>query len=157
MVAEEITESICILLGHPRSCPHGSPIPKGSCCEAVARACEAAVVPLTEVALGAAARIAYVNGASDERHHRLTHFGVVPGATIRLHQLRPAVVVMLDNVRLAMEPCIAREIFVWKKSPAVDGAAGSPPAERQKKWYDGQQERAEPKTRGRRLLRFWRR
>ena len=43
MVAEEITESICILLGHPRSCPHGSPIPRGPCCEAAARACEAAV------------------------------------------------------------------------------------------------------------------
>ena len=31
VLAEEITESICTLLGHPRTCPHGSPIPLGPC------------------------------------------------------------------------------------------------------------------------------
>jgi Fe2+ transport system protein FeoA len=63
--------------------------------------------------LGVSARVAYVNASSDERHHRLTHFGVVPGATVKLHQRKPTVVVMLENSRLAMEDCIARDIYVW--------------------------------------------
>lgn len=28
----EFTDALCTLLGHPRKCPHGNPIPKGSCC-----------------------------------------------------------------------------------------------------------------------------
>jgi Mn-dependent DtxR family transcriptional regulator len=24
---------MCTLLGHPTACPHGSPIPKGECCD----------------------------------------------------------------------------------------------------------------------------
>ena len=29
---EEVTTSICTLLGHPLSCPHGKAIPPGDCC-----------------------------------------------------------------------------------------------------------------------------
>src|SRR5262249_18595780 len=28
----EVENSICSFLGHPRSCPHGRPIPQGNCC-----------------------------------------------------------------------------------------------------------------------------
>lgn len=28
----EVTEKICTFLHHPRTCPHGSPIPRGECC-----------------------------------------------------------------------------------------------------------------------------
>ena len=31
-VTHELVDSICILLGHPRVCPHGMPIPQGQCC-----------------------------------------------------------------------------------------------------------------------------
>jgi Mn-dependent DtxR family transcriptional regulator len=26
------TDKICSFLGHPRTCPHGAPIPPGACC-----------------------------------------------------------------------------------------------------------------------------
>jgi putative ABC transport system ATP-binding protein len=29
----EVTEKICVFLHHPETCPHGSPIPRGACCE----------------------------------------------------------------------------------------------------------------------------
>jgi DtxR family Mn-dependent transcriptional regulator len=29
----EVTEKICVFLNHPDTCPHGSPIPRGACCE----------------------------------------------------------------------------------------------------------------------------
>jgi Mn-dependent DtxR family transcriptional regulator len=28
------TDKICAFLGHPRTCPHGAPIPPGPCCGA---------------------------------------------------------------------------------------------------------------------------
>jgi putative ABC transport system ATP-binding protein len=29
----EVTEKICVFLNHPATCPHGSPIPRGTCCQ----------------------------------------------------------------------------------------------------------------------------
>jgi putative ABC transport system ATP-binding protein len=33
ILSPEATEKICSFLGHPRTCPHGAPIPPGACCE----------------------------------------------------------------------------------------------------------------------------
>jgi ABC-type lipoprotein export system ATPase subunit/Mn-dependent DtxR family transcriptional regulator len=33
ILSAEATDKICAFLGHPRTCPHGSPIPPGPCCE----------------------------------------------------------------------------------------------------------------------------
>jgi putative ABC transport system ATP-binding protein len=32
ILSPEATEKICTFLGHPRTCPHGAPIPPGRCC-----------------------------------------------------------------------------------------------------------------------------
>jgi len=34
ILSPEATEKICTFLGHPRTCPHGAPIPRGRCCGA---------------------------------------------------------------------------------------------------------------------------
>jgi len=34
ILSPEVTDRMCALLGHPAACPHGSPIPKGPCCDA---------------------------------------------------------------------------------------------------------------------------
>ena len=33
ILSAEATDKICAFLGHPKTCPHGSPIPPGPCCE----------------------------------------------------------------------------------------------------------------------------
>ncbi len=33
ILSPEATDKICAFLGHPRTCPHGAPIPIGPCCE----------------------------------------------------------------------------------------------------------------------------
>jgi Mn-dependent DtxR family transcriptional regulator len=51
ILSPEATERICTFLGHPRTCPHGSPIPAGECCIAAktANANEAHIdAPLTK-------------------------------------------------------------------------------------------------------------
>jgi len=37
ILSPEVTEKICSFLGHPNTCPHGSPIPAGECCEKAGR------------------------------------------------------------------------------------------------------------------------
>jgi energy-coupling factor transporter ATP-binding protein EcfA2 len=37
ILSPEVTDKICSFLGHPDSCPHGSPIPAGECCEKAGR------------------------------------------------------------------------------------------------------------------------
>ncbi len=32
ILSPEATDKICAFLGHPRTCPHGAPIPRGECC-----------------------------------------------------------------------------------------------------------------------------
>lgn len=32
-LTEEFADALCTFLGHPRECPHGRSIPKGSCCK----------------------------------------------------------------------------------------------------------------------------
>ena len=34
ILSPEATDKICAFLGHPRTCPHGAPIPPGACCAA---------------------------------------------------------------------------------------------------------------------------
>ncbi|HEV2492233.1 MAG TPA: iron dependent repressor, metal binding and dimerization domain protein [Terriglobia bacterium] len=31
-LSPEVTDKICTFLHHPQTCPHGDPIPRGSCC-----------------------------------------------------------------------------------------------------------------------------
>jgi putative ABC transport system ATP-binding protein len=38
VLSPEATDKICAFLGHPRTCPHGAPIPPGPCCGRVAGA-----------------------------------------------------------------------------------------------------------------------
>jgi ABC-type glutathione transport system ATPase component len=38
ILSPEVTDKICAFLGHPETCPHGSPIPAGECCAKNGRA-----------------------------------------------------------------------------------------------------------------------
>ena len=44
ILSPEATERICSFLGHPRTCPHGSPIPAGECCLAAKTAAQQSAV-----------------------------------------------------------------------------------------------------------------
>lgn len=118
MLADQVTESICTLLGHPRECPHGSPIPEGRCCREARRSVESLVVPLTRLAAGEEGKVAYLSSASPSRLHKLMAFGIAPGMRVRVHQHYPTLVVQCEHTQLAMEEEIARDIHVWREGPA---------------------------------------
>ena len=115
-VVPEVTESICTLLGHPRECPHGSPIPEGQCCREARRVVEKVVVSLAQLTSGEAARIAYINTRKHSRLHKLVAFGLCPGVLIKVHQKSPSFVIQYDETQLALEAEVAADIFVWRSS-----------------------------------------
>jgi DtxR family Mn-dependent transcriptional regulator len=112
MLDTEAADSICILLGHPRTCPHGKYIPPGECCEAGETALRPLVVPLTELDSGEAATVAYVGTRDNGRLSYLTSLGVVTGRPVQLVQKRPSFIVKVDENSVAFDESIAREIFV---------------------------------------------
>jgi DtxR family transcriptional regulator, Mn-dependent transcriptional regulator len=118
MLADQVTESICTLLGHPRECPHGSPIPEGRCCREARQSVESLVVPLTRLAAGEEGKVAYLSSASPSRLHKLMAFGIAPGMRVRVHQHYPTMVIQCEHTQLAMEEEIARDIHVWRENKA---------------------------------------
>ena len=113
IVTPEVVDSICTLLGHPRECPHGAPIPEGECCKCSARTAQSSVAPLTELELGQSARIAYVNCRDDQRLHKMDGLHIRPGASIKLHQTYPSYVIECEGANVALDEEIASNICVW--------------------------------------------
>jgi DtxR family Mn-dependent transcriptional regulator len=113
-LADQVTESICTLLGHPRECPHGSPIPEGRCCREARQVVESLVVPVTQLSPGEEGRVAYLSSKSQSRLHKLMAFGIAPGMNIKVHQHYPTIVLECEHTQLAMEAEIAGDIQVWR-------------------------------------------
>ena len=97
IVNPDLVDSICTLLGHPRECPHGMPIPKGKCCIEHAQTVESSVIPLYQLEVGESAKIAYVNAPNDQQLHRLENLLIRPGMTVKLHQRYPSFVIECEN------------------------------------------------------------
>ena len=85
ILAPELVASICTLFGHPKECPHGGKISEGECCRQARKTLSSAVVPLSEMNIGEEVKVAYVNTRSNSRMHKLSHFGIIPGASISIH------------------------------------------------------------------------
>jgi DtxR family transcriptional regulator, Mn-dependent transcriptional regulator len=133
ILATDIVDGICTLLGHPRECPHGFSIPEGECCKVSARYVQRVIVPLTELKIGQSARVAYVYARSDQQLHRLTSLQIRPGTVVRLHQEYPSYVIECDGASIALDAEVARNINVWfeGEDPVVrdipaDGEQGRP-------------------------------
>ncbi len=114
ILAPQVVDSICTLLGHPRECPHGASIPAGKCCLEAKDVVDNVVIPLIRLEAGKTARIAYVSTPSHPRLHKLLSFGLTPGVAIKVHQKSPSYVISCEQTELALEEDVARDIYVWK-------------------------------------------
>ncbi len=112
IISPEVAQSICTLLGHPKQCPHGSPIPKGECCDQEAETVEPIITSLTNLAPGSKGKIAYLLLYNHPDLHKLLSFGLVPGTPFNLHQTFPTYVLEIGETTLALESEIAEKIFV---------------------------------------------
>ena len=112
IISLEVADSICTLLGHPAECPHGSPIPKGACCESVAETVEPIIASLDKFSAGSKGKIAYLALQNHPDLHRLLSLGLVPGTLFNLHQTFPTHVIEVGETTIALEQEIAEKIFV---------------------------------------------
>ena len=113
VLAEGITNSICTLLGHPRYCPHGKPIPEGECCRQAREELRSIVVSCDQLQVGETARVAYFSTREHSRLLKLSALGISPGTSIKLIQKWPAYVVQCEETEVALEPEVAKNIHVW--------------------------------------------
>lgn len=112
ILSPEATDSVCTLLGHPPTCPHGKPLPSGPCCNAFQKTLRPLVTGLPALELGRHGRIVFIAPRFHDRMDRLAALGVVPGSTVRLHQRAPSFVIEVGETTIALDPEIAREIYV---------------------------------------------
>lgn len=116
ILAERVVDRVCTFLGHPPNCPHGHPIPPGSCCQVYSKKVEPLITRLIDLPLGASGSVVFIAPRSVSRLNRLAAFGVVPGSNIRLVERKPSVVLACGHTSIAVEDEIGREIYV---RPAV--------------------------------------
>jgi len=107
-----VDESVCTLLGHPKLCPDGNPIPPGRCCIERRERIESLICPLSQLEAGEKGRIAYMTTKKHERLQRLMVMGLVPGSRIRLVQTFPSYVIELEETQIALDRELAEEIYV---------------------------------------------
>ena len=117
----EVTQSICTLLGHPTSCPHGKAIPPGPCCAAADSQVQPVLMCLRDLPLGRRARLEYMSSSSHKRLDQLSSVGLLPGAVVQVHQRRPAFVVDVGETSLALDEEIVSGIYVRPISKAGEG------------------------------------
>jgi DtxR family Mn-dependent transcriptional regulator len=127
-LTHELVDSICVLLGHPKSCPHGMPIPEGECCKNSSRTAQSSVVQVVELEVGQSARIAYVNCKSDQQLHKIDSLHIRPGVTLTLHQKYPCYVVECEGSDIALDKEIASNICVWREPAHTQDSVKHVPA-----------------------------
>lgn len=112
MLAERVVDRVCTFLGHPPNCPHGHPIPPGSCCAVYAKKVDPLITRLVDLPLGASGSVVFIAPKSVSRLNKLAAFGVVPGSQVRLIERKPSVVLSCGQTSIAVEDEIGREIYV---------------------------------------------
>ena len=113
-LAPGLTEAICTLLGHPRECPHGSPIPEGDCCKRAENSVKTFVKSLDALEVGDEIRISFIRKNDPVLIGKLVSFGVSPGKKIKIRQKFPAYVIQIENTQIALEQDIAAGIYGLK-------------------------------------------
>lgn len=107
-----LEDSICILLGHPKTCPHGKDIPAGECCKKSDKITKRLVVSLQELIPGEGGKISYINTKDSESLKRLVSMGILPGNKIKLVSRFPSYVFEMGESSFAVDRELAAQIFV---------------------------------------------
>jgi DtxR family Mn-dependent transcriptional regulator len=112
LLLEEVEENVCTLLGHPKICPHGKPIPSGRCCEKSAREVARVVCLLRDLEIKDRGTIAYLATNDSGRLNKLMAMGALPGISITMVQKFPSYVFQIGQSQFAIDQEMAEGIYV---------------------------------------------
>jgi DtxR family Mn-dependent transcriptional regulator len=107
-----LDENICCLLGHPKVCPHGKPIPPGRCCLEKQARVQKVVAPLSQLAQGQKGKVAYIYAPQSNKLQKLMAMGILPGAPIMPIQSFPSFVFQVGQTQFAVDKEIANAIYI---------------------------------------------
>lgn len=111
-ISDDASDAICTFLGHPPSNADGRPIPPGPCCAEGRKEVKPMVKKLTELEVGEEGKVVFLRPSDHSLHDRLSSYGIVPGAKIRVHQKKPSLVILFDGTTMAMENEVAKDVLV---------------------------------------------
>lgn len=112
LLHEGLDDNICTLLGHPRTCPHGKPIPEGPCCREALTQAGKVIVPLTELEQNRKARVAYLHTHNRDALQKLIAVGVLPKTELTLLQQSPSIVLQIGRSQFAIDEELASHVHV---------------------------------------------
>lgn len=112
-----LDEKICILLGHPSTCPHGKSIPQGRCCLDAEQADLKQVSPLCDVSPERDGVVAYLSTRDQQEIQKLMAMGVLPGVRIRLLRRFPSYVFQVGFSQFTVDRSLAEKIYVHWREP----------------------------------------
>jgi DtxR family Mn-dependent transcriptional regulator len=107
-----LDENICTLLGHPRRCPHGRPIPEGNCCRDTKRVPKKVIMPLAELEVNKKARVCHLQVQSRSALQKIIAIGALPNTELVLIQKFPSYVFKLGKSQFAIDKNLAAQIYV---------------------------------------------
>ncbi|MFA5042900.1 MAG: metal-dependent transcriptional regulator [Kiritimatiellia bacterium] len=117
LLHEGLEENICILLGHPKFCPHGKPIPEGECCRKSKENIGKTVSALDRLDVNQKGKIAYIHTKDRDKLQKLMAMGVLPGITINSIQKYPSYVFQIGQSQFAIDKELASSIYVRLSRP----------------------------------------
>jgi DtxR family Mn-dependent transcriptional regulator len=129
-----LDESICSLLGHPKVCPHGKPIPPGRCCRQRPAQTRQLVAPLSQLVQGQKGKVAYIYAPESNQLQKLVAMGVLPGAPINLIQSFPSYVFQMHQTQFAVDKEIADAIYVRLMEDEPAAGTEEPPSRHRWGW-----------------------
>ncbi len=109
---EETTDQVCTLLGHPRTCPHGRPIPMGRCCREQRLMVRPLFLPLSHLDVGEQARVVSIRVDDPRIQHVLASYGIHSGQVVMLREIRPQILLDIGGLVLALDREVADRIYV---------------------------------------------
>ncbi|MCX5685235.1 MAG: metal-dependent transcriptional regulator [Planctomycetota bacterium] len=125
IIRHGLDERICRLLGHPKTCPHGKPIPPGPCCESAKADDIREVAPLSEGPVEGEGVVAYLSTRNRRDIQKLMAMGILPGSRIQLIRRFPSYVFQVGFSQFTVDESLASVIYVhWKEPPHAPSAAG---------------------------------
>jgi DtxR family Mn-dependent transcriptional regulator len=116
VLQDGVDEKVCILLGHPTSCPHGNFIPPGECCRAAEADTINEVRPLCDGKPKSQGSVAYLATMDNRQVQKLVAMGILPGAGIKVIRNFPSYVFQVGYSQFAVDRPLAEVIYVrWDK------------------------------------------
>ncbi|HPD60201.1 MAG TPA: metal-dependent transcriptional regulator [Thermodesulfobacteriota bacterium] len=113
LIHRDLEKSICTLLGHPKTCPHGKPIPPGSCCRGASKDyLKRIIMPLAELEVKRKGKVAYLQTGNRDVLQKMIAMGVLPKTEILLLQKFPSYVIQIGKSQFALDKEMASQIYV---------------------------------------------